>query len=447
MLFIAFFFTYHFEFLDVLPIGDESYHLGDGLLKEGLSGLNMFSGEWSFLGHPPLYRITLYLWFRVFPATYLSGHQHALFFSFLTIASFYYICFLNINWFSSLVAAIVLMSIPPFYIDIYRCIADIPALFFFIFTMIQIQKGNIKLSSLGLLLLVMIRESGIALPLSMIFIFLIKFHKQPLKDLLIVVLPGMLYLLIFFLSNKFIFGTFSNHPYATGDLKHIDDSISFFSVGPSKWQMFKEIIYRLSINCGKVLELGAWLGFFLLFYEKISKPLKYTSALIFLYGFGYIVFFTFYEDTLDRDLIPTYSAIIFLAFSGLNKLPKKYAILSSLVIGLVTISPNSWISEGREKKKDRDFYVQIAKVIEKDFSEKTICLTYPLNSLREKVYGYFDEKISLKDNCNDPEVLLITSMLSDFEWKKWSKYINKNKLDLKVEKNLSSKWYKIYVKQ
>jgi hypothetical protein len=436
---------------DVPLIGDETYHVTDSVADGDLNSINPYSPEYHFLGHPPAYRVSLLLWFKIFPKNYVYAHHHAMVFTLLTIFLFYLILFSQFSWLTAIAGAITLQHLPYFNAYGSLCFANIPEISLFLLCFYFSIKKNALLTSISFFLLVMMRESGVAFGIAFIFTeyILSNFNLQSLRKSIIVTLPGFTGLSLFFAFTYFNYEHLSIHPYATGGLGHLEKSHSFFSINQTKIDTLTAMIHGIksSIPINPLwLLLISFLSFFR-FRKIINLKTIESLTITSLVSFLFFVFLFLYGDLALRDVGLLIIYILLILITTIEILIPKYkSIVTTIALLSLFLMIPDYNLENTEYA-ERVHYAKIANELESRFKDKSICLPLPISNMPQKIHGLYKIPLVFKSLHFDISKCDIVSL---FKFQRRSdsdtilKIVDENKLSPQLEDVYRDRWLKVY---
>lgn len=448
-LFLTFYSQSHL--LDVPLIEDEIYHVTDNVAHGLVSSINPFSLEYSFLGHPPGYRLSLFAWFQIFPTNHWFAHLHAYTFTFFTIFLFYQILFYFSNWITSFTGTFFLFSLPYFINYSSLCYGNIPELFLFLLCIYLSLRDKKILLSISFILLVMTRESGIAFGFAFLLAKVLenKSVYLSLKKNILVVLPGFIMLASFFAITYSVFGKLSTHPYATNSLGHLSKDHTFLSLDKTKLHAFELMLQGISDNLSVSLLLFLFVSFALIifFRKSIHSKFKFILNINFFIFIQYFIFYILYGDYAFRDsaiLITLISLHLILSFYYF--FPRLKGALSIICLGLIYLSlPSKNFTNYRYE--ERIFYKQVALKVQNMFEGKSICLPIPISFNPNDIHGLYTFPLrfkSLEYHYRNCEIVSTFQFQPKDQRIKINTLVAKYNLEPVYEGRIYFRWFKFY---
>lgn len=442
------FFLFHDRF-DLLLMEDELYHVKDIVKSDWLSAINPFGVKYDFLGHPPLYRISLVFWFSLFNLTSYSAHLHAFFFSTITLIMFFYCIREHTRYTVALLSTLSLVTISGISNYFVECQADMPAMFIYFLSLYFISREYSWRAGLSILFLVLMRESAIALSFAICLLpFFIKSSKWKFAKCLKITSYSLIALSTFFSVNILLKGKFSNHPFLLDNLSHLNEEITFFSLTEQKIASLVKVINIFDNSIGIVVGVIFLVSLLIvsIMWKRVDRSLKEMFFLKAIYCICFFLFFLFFEDSIERDFLPIYFFIIFTIFTSISLLKKRAIKVISIFITVVLfcISDTYYRVDYLEQKEK--VIRQSVDYVENNLQSKKICFMWPIDYARDTVHGYFNKDLELECS-HDTEVIVVNSFQNNNILKKQYERVEKLKLKLLLRSDVNrsyDSWYEIY---
>ena len=426
---------------------DEGYHVTDALVKGEPQTLNPFHKDYTFLGHPPGYPISMYLWLKVFSPQLSTAKYHALFFSLLTLMAFFLFCWLYMEWPLALICMTLLSLNHNFDYHAVLCLADIPSLSFLFLTLFFLGTSSTWLAAVVSFFMILFRESTIALSISLFLSTvpdIIKTRQFLIKPLFGAILTPFIFIAFFFTTTYFIFGQWFTHPYATGQLDHTN--VKFFSLGYNKLHSFINILNIIRLNLPPYSFLLIFIGIFSIFKQKCTLQQSLEKSLL-LTTLFYILFFALYADTIERDLLPATTASLFFIARGIQYLFRQWTFLPLSAFLLIHTLPGSFIEDHRFTV---NMSLQALQFIEKNYSHTKVCSSPSLRSaMTQNIMGYVNKQNFTLD-CSSPDIILDLSFATTTSRDRYQKFISSPDYELKKiiqNQNNSTESIAIYIRK
>jgi hypothetical protein len=406
---------------------DESIYLVPEMFDFGFSAFlpsNYQPKDWH--GHPPLFQILHYLLSFIFTTKTIAGHILGLSSFIFFLCSLFYIFKRNYNNTIALFSTLTLVTFP--FVNAFSTLLH-PNFLMLALGFLSVQFYLDKKWNLFLMTsvsAVMIRESAIAF---FVIIFLNEFVinrkvKSNYKTVLITITPISI-LLLFFIYNYAMKELVFNHPYFQ---LRLDNGFNFFQIN---LDAFYNIIDRINDSFFFLMNslLLLTLSIAILIRSVISKNrfmLNKFEKLFVPIVFLFLLFFTFYNDTIVRDLLI-------------------FTILGTLALyrGLDYISPNKGVS----------VFLSIAIlviIINRDYENKYVYNDMNVETINQKT-SLLKNSLKKLDRINKEDVRVHTawplSLLLDsphYEYTEKSyKIVNKiKKSNVFINTSANSLFYK-----
>jgi hypothetical protein len=436
---------------DTPLIADEAYHITDSMAEGHIDSINPFSPYYPYFGHPPVYPMTVVLWFKFFPKNHISARYHALTFTFLTIFIFYLILFSQTNWISAVTGAVVLFKLPYFYKFSYLCLGNIPEISLFLLCFYFSMHKRYKLTAIAFFFLVMMRESGVSFGFAYILseFIISRFNFQSLKRSFYVTLPGFISLTVFFGITYFKTSHFSVHPYSLGKLAHLPSTHGFFTIDESKFNVLNLAFNVIQANT-LINPIFIFIISLITLYISRNKISSKTKRVILSSTFVSIAFSTFlffYGDFASRDIGILIVYLLLLIIIVINTLVSKYRTPCIVLL----LSFLSYSISNRSFKNfqynQRVHYSKIVEQLETRFSGRTICLPFPISNHPHKIHGLFTVPLVFKSIGSEIHSCDIQST-HNFQEKgddaRIQKIIKENNLKPIFKDEYHRLWFKLY---
>lgn len=399
----------HLKTLDVPLYEDELYHVTDDVAYGEISSIDPFDNNYEFLGHPPGYRITLFLWFKIFPKSSYSARAMAILISFVTLLFLFLILKERLSFLYCLILTLSVHLVPSYSLSINSATGNMHEILLIFMCIYFTLKKKYILTSVIFLFLTMSRETGLSF--LALFLVVICFEKMALKEKvkvsLIALLPGVLALAYFFIKNYILFDIFSNHPYATDKLAHIPKNYGFFEINDYKLKNLKVIIRAFNdrmlqsyfVICVVANLVIMFKSLKEIYRHKVISHLNLIPFLLVFISFIFLTFYSLYGDHVSRDLLICY--MLFLVNLGvmLDLSFKKFGKLIFIIfISAVVIARGSIVQIFTNPLFVKN-YVFHAKKIQKLVDKENICLPWPFNFAMDEIHEWFDTPIEFENEC------------------------------------------------
>jgi len=437
------------ERVPLILMEDELYHIVDSIVTNKISSINPFHESYDFLGHPPFYRIMAVGWFSIFDLSHSNAHLFSIFLSISTLAIFLYYLSQFIPKIIASLAILLTFFLPGISNYFVECQADMPAVFLFFLTLYFLYKVKNRAASLTMLILVLTRESAIALSISLVIISFFKGRENLIKNALIT-LPSFLGLIVFFSLNYFFRGKLSSHPFALGELSHLEENISFFSIGTAKIESLFKVINIFENALGFYFIIIFFISSCILVkvFKRLDTRLRDSLLIQGLYSLFFVLFFIFFEDSIERDFLPVYFSMCFTIFTLVGYFKNKYCFLLLLILFSLGVynSENGW--RNNYLKSKQEVIISSVEHIEKNYQARKICFMWPIDAGTQKVHGYFKKKLDLECS-NKTEVVVLNNLQNNGIQEKLRERVKELGLKLSnrfVLNESQDYWYEVYVK-
>lgn len=406
-------------------VHDELYHVNDRVVAGELSTINPYSSKYQFLGHPPGYRISLLLWFKLFPGTHISAR----YFSALMTVGSLIIVFVVLSRFSNRLSS---LSVPLFFLvshayvklgnsvtgNMHEFMLLLLCLYFYI-------NRKMTLMALFFLFLVASRESGLSFAIA--FFLMELDRKRSIKNVVMSCFkwlgPGLLLFAIFALLNYLDKGHIIGHPYAHGGLAHLPENFGLLTFNDYKFKNFLSIVNNLNFYLSgsekpylyivgliqliliSFLLFKNYLGRWGTLYQKLQQP-EVRELIIFTtsINLAYFIFYSLYGDYVLRDLIPCLILIPLSLYLFIFLVSSRYYGLACIIlITLFLINRGYVIARSNYAKSILDLKDQ-AREMEERFEGLTVCYPWPFRLAHEKVHGLFSVPFKTQFSCKEAHV-------------------------------------------
>lgn len=404
-LLIIFLFCFRFETLFMPIYWDEAIYFTPSIFKNGL--LDFLPHNYNpehYHGHPPLFQLLLLASSKLFGQNPLAAHIV----SFVSLIYFIFITnkFLS-RYFNKKLAIstlIIFLTYPYVFIQSLLFVPNYLMIAFALHSFIFFLEKDYTKYAVFSVLAVLTRESALSFflfPLIILFFDLTK-KKIKLFDLLKGIIPFVT-IISFFIFNKLISqrGTFINHPYVLSRIRR--NEFEFQNIIDSIYWSYKALDESTSNSFGSLVFILILCIFYIFYKKDLKKKIhfKLSRALV-LYTtatLGFLAFFLFYGDTIQRDF--TYVSLV---YTSLLAIPMTMVLKTEIIIIIVAL--HSLLQIERHFEKDITdlsyasfyqrviIYQEIADKVNEHYSDiKWIKCTWPcLTLFEEPRYGYLDKK-------------------------------------------------------
>lgn len=408
--------------------GDEPSYLYNQLIQADFS----FFFPWNYenkMGHPPLHPFFLWLGHSLFQSWVFSGAILSFLSAVATLGAVMKtteelarlegdrqseIAVISAGW----ISVFFLASLPVFLGSSIAVLANMPMLACGLWGIWFCWKRKYIAAGFLLTASVLLNESGLAF-VSAAFLIVLFDSTFPKRKYIAVGVPVAL-LVFHFLLTWFRFGTWSTHPYASGELLHTD--AAFFSL-QGKWRSVYRFYFHLRNNSYEGPTIYFLIVPFLVLYWAIRfkgrKRIFYISQ--FVAALGFFVFFLLYEDHIPRDFLPCFAFVaVTTGVTGgmiLNRvrLPwKEYLLLATLGVlwfkaGNWTVSQDIWI-DPLPNMRTVEFLKEELSKLDKCCSGLKVHAYFPIREYVTNLTAtYVSKPIQFVSNENEADVLLISS--------------------------------------
>lgn len=349
-------------------------------------------------GHPPLFFWILGLNYRIFGDTLIVPHLINLVFSFIGVYFTYILGSFLYSKRVGFIAAVLLFFSPMYFtqsgilnIDIALTSLTIAVLYFAL-------KNNMKLYLLSAVILLLLKEAGIFLIIALFPYFI--FKKVGFKKLLLYMSPVVVpvsWLLFYKIQTKSIF--YPQHIFWL--TTWIKNPMLFFN-------KFIGYINLLFISNYKFLIAFIVLAYVIFsFYKKRVKLKDITSKGYFtmmLLMVIYILFFSLYDQSLLRHILPTFPIFFIFGSQSVNYFFKKYSyivLVIFIVLFMVNWTGNRSVPCGCELETNLEYldlintHKQACSFIEENYPNAVVLTAWPgVVELTFPAAGYVDKPIN-----------------------------------------------------
>lgn len=447
-------------------VNDELYHVNDSVVEGKLETINPYSGNYKFLGHPPGYRISLLLWFKLFPGTNSSVRYFSFLLTVISLVMIFVISFRFSNFASSFI-------VPLFFLfsDAYLRLGSSVTGNMHEFMLLLIcfffyMDKKMRLMALFFCFLVGSRESGLSFAIAFFLMELDK--KRNIKSVLISCLkylgPGLVLFSIFAMLNYLDKGNMIAHPYAHGGLAHLPDGFGLFTFNDYKFKAFITLLNSLSFYIGGrcylyvvgVIQfvlvillirpsiLEKWKGLYLRLQNQCVRSVVIFSLSI---NAAYFLFYSLYGDHVLRDLIPCLILMPLSLYLFVFLISSHYfALVSIALMAMFFVERGFMIPPGSYAQSILKLKAQ-AQEMEERFEGLTVCYPWPFRLADQKVHGLFSTPFKTKFSCKEAHVWPIFKFQSDGMSNFVKSLIEEHDMDFvysykEVDWGLSAKMYK-----
>lgn len=427
LLFALFIFCVKVPLLNIPVYWDESIYFVPELFEKGLMVFRPGDYDpFSFHGHPPLFQIQIYLISLIYPDPIIASHLAAVLNSMALILVGYAL----VKKHAGREAALLTLLFYFYYPNVFAFASQIhPNTLMIVFALLAFDAHTRKLYgryALWTTLAVMTRESALAfclLPLALSSWKLLegKINRRSCQELL-ASSSAFIAFAIFTLYNKFVSGSFVNHPYF---LHRVDTG----EVGLERF--FRFLPYTLNALKMSTIEIvPVWMlpicAMIIVFYFMDSKFKQLPKHALIIGHFAvsslvFLLFFFAYADTIVRDFaFVTFALCAFfaVAITGVVKaIHWRFLFVFLMLAGTIKLhflphGPDmpihSYIDNTAHLK-------EVADKISQDFPDaQTIKVTWPgLMLFRSPLYGYLPRPYeTTREQYQDAQVLLVSGALS-----------------------------------
>ena len=427
LLFALFIFCVKVPLLNIPIYWDESIYFVPEFFEKGLMVFRPGDYDpFSFHGHPPLFQIQIYLFSLLYPDPIIASHLAAVLNSVALILVGYGV----IRKHAGREAALLTLLFYFYYPHIFAFASQVhPNTLMIVFALLAFDAHTQKHYSryaLWTTLAVMTRESALAfclLPLALSSWKIMKGNKMwaSWRELL-AGSAAFIAFALFTLYNKFVSGSFVNHPYF---LHRVDTG----EVGIERFlRFFPYTLDALKMSTIEIVPI--WMlpicAMILIFYFMDSKFKQLPKHALMVGHFAasslvFLLFFFAYADTIVRDFaFVTFALCAFfaVAMARVLKAPHwRFLFVALIVAGSIKLHflPNGPDTPIHSYIDNTAHLKQVADKIGEDFPDaQRIKVTWPgLMLFRSPLYGYLPRPYeTTREKFEEAQVLLTSGVLS-----------------------------------